>query len=138
MLIGLRRDTGHGHIARAALEAIAYQVADVLEAVGSDTGEPLRELRVDGGAAVNDLLMQFQADVLGVPVVRPAVIETTALGAAFAAGLAVGFWADQDELRERWREDRRWEPEMDELERERGYAQWKKAVTRSFDWVEQD
>jgi glycerol kinase len=86
----------------------------------------------------NELLMQFQADVLGVPVVRPAVTETTALGAAFAAGLAVGFWSDQDELRERWSEDKRWEPEMDECEREREYAQWKKAVTRSFDWVEQN
>ena len=94
MLIGLRRDTGPGHIARAALEAIAFQVADVLEAVHSETGAPLATLRVDGGAAVNDLLMQFQADVLGVPVVRPRVTETTALGAAYLAGLAAGFWAE--------------------------------------------
>jgi len=96
------------------------------------------ELKVDGGMTTNELLMQFQADVLGVPVVRPEVTETTALGAAFAAGLAVGFWSDQDELRERWSEDKRWEPEMDEAERERRYGQWKKAVTRSFDWVERE
>ena len=99
LLIGLRRDTKPGHIARAALESIAFQVADVLEAVHSETNAPLGALRVDGGAAVNDLLMQFQADVLGVPVVRPRVTETTALGAAYLAGLAVGFWAGPDELR---------------------------------------
>jgi glycerol kinase len=99
---------------------------------------PFEELKVDGGKTANELLMQFQADVLGVPVVRPKVTETTALGAAFAAGLAVGFWSDLDDLRARWSEDRRWQPEMDEREREREYAQWKKAVTRSFDWIEQE
>jgi glycerol kinase len=92
-------------------------------------------LRVDGGMTANELLMQFQADVLGVPVIRPRVTETTALGAAFAAGLAVGFWSDQDELRERWSEDRRWRPRMQDERREREYSQWKKAVTRSFDWA---
>jgi glycerol kinase len=135
MLIGLRRDTGHGHIARAALEAIAYQVADVLEAVGSDTGEPLRELRVDGGAAVNDLLMQFQADVLGVPVVRPRVTETTALGAAYLAGLAVGFWPGPETLRAERKGDVRFEPKMSAEERAERRARWQKAVERAKAWT---
>src|ERR1039457_1248017 len=117
MLIGLRRDTKPGHIARAALEAIAFQVADVLEAVHSETGTPLAALRVDGGAAVNDLLMQFQADVLGVPVVRPRVTETTALGAAYLAGLATGFWAGPEELRTKRQGDKRFEPRMDPADR---------------------
>jgi glycerol kinase len=112
MLIGLRRDTKPGHIARAALEAIAFQVADVLEAMHSETGTPLAALRVDGGASVNDLLMQFQADVLGVPVVRPHVTETTALGAAYLAGLARGFWAGPGELRANRQGDKRFEPRM--------------------------
>jgi glycerol kinase len=135
-VFGLTRGTSAGHLARAALEAIAYQSADVLAAMQKDASLTLTELRVDGGATANNLLMQFQADVLGVPVVRPKVSETTALGAAFAAGLAVGFWKDLGELRERWREDRRWEPQLDAAERERRYARWKKAVTRSFDWVD--
>ena len=134
MLIGLRRDTGHGHIARAALEAIAYQVADVLEAVGSDTGEPLRELHVDGGAAVNDLLMQFQADILGVPVVRPRVTETTALGAAYLAGLATGFWPGPDALRAERKGDVRFEPTMSAGERAERRARWQKAVERAKEW----
>jgi glycerol kinase len=134
MLIGLRRDTGHGHIARAALEAIAFQVADVLEAVGSDTGEPLRELRVDGGAAVNDLLMQFQADVLGVPVVRPRVTETTALGAAYLAGLAVGFWPGPDSLRAERKGDVCFEPRMTAGERAERRSRWQKAVERAKEW----
>jgi glycerol kinase len=134
MLIGLRRDTGHGHIARAALEAIAFQVADVLEAVGSDTGEPLRELRVDGGAAVNDLLMQFQADILGVPVVRPRVTETTALGAAYLAGLATGFWPGPDALRAERKGDVRFEPMMTAGERAERRARWQKAVERAKEW----
>src|SRR5579863_6254192 len=117
LLIGLRRDTRPGHIARAALESIAFQVADVLEAVESETGTPLGALRVDGGAAVNDLMMQFQADVLGVPVVRPKVTETTALGAAYLAGLATGFWAGPDELRARRQGDVRFEPRMSDDER---------------------
>jgi glycerol kinase len=134
MLIGLRRDTGHAHIARAALEAIAFQVADVLEAVGSDTGEPLQALRVDGGAAVNDLLMQFQADVLGVPVVRPRVTETTALGAAYLAGLAVGFWPGPDALRAERKGDVRFEPKMSAGERAERRARWQKAVERAKEW----
>src|SRR5580658_6948266 len=134
MLIGLRRDTGHGHIARAALEAIAFQVADVLEAVGSDTGEPLQALRVDGGAAVNDLLMQFQADVLGVPVVRPRVTETTALGAAYLAGLATGFWPGPDALRAERKGDVRFEPKMSAGERAERRARWQKAVERAKEW----
>jgi glycerol kinase len=135
LLIGLRRDTGHGHIARAALEAIAFQVADVLEAVGSDTGSPLRELRVDGGAAVNDLLMQFQADVLGVPVVRPRMTETTALGAAYLAGLAVGFWANPEALRAEREGDVRFEPKMSAADRAERRARWQKAVERAKEWT---
>src|SRR5579863_4064533 len=136
MMIGLRRDTKPGHIARAALESIAFQVADVLEAVHSETSAPLAALRVDGGAAVNDLLMQFQADVLGVPVVRPQVTETTALGAAYLAGLAVGFWSDADELRAGRSGDARFEPKMDAKERAARRAQWERAVERSKRWTE--
>jgi len=135
-IVGLTAYANRGHIARAALEATAWQSREVLDEANAVADVPFRELKVDGGMTANELLMQFQADVLGVPVVRPAVTETTALGAAFAAGLAVGFWSDQDELRERWREDRRWQPQMDRDAREREYGQWKKAVTRSFDWVE--
>ena len=134
MLIGLRRDTGPGQIARAALEAIAFQVADVLEAVHSETGAPLTALRVDGGAAVNDLLMQFQADVLGVPVVRPRVTETTALGAAYLAGLATGFWASPDALRAERKGDVRFEPKMDASERAERRGRWQKAVERAKAW----
>ena len=134
LLIGLRRDTRPGHIARAALESIAFQVADVLEAVEADTGKPLEALRVDGGAAVNDLLMQFQADVLGVPVVRPQVTETTALGAAYLAGLAVGFWNSPDELRSGRTGDVRFEPRMDADDRALRRQRWKRAVERSKKW----
>jgi glycerol kinase len=138
VIVGLTAYANQGHIARAALEATAWQSREVVDEANTVADVPLSELKVDGGMTANELLMQFQADVLGVPVVRPAVTETTALGAAFAAGLAVGFWSDQDELRERWSEGRRWEPQMDEERREREYRQWKKAVTRSFDWVEQE
>jgi glycerol kinase len=138
VIVGLTAYANQGHIARAALEATAWQTREVVDEANTVADVPFSELKVDGGMTANELLMQFQADVLGVPVVRPAVTETTALGAAFAAGLAAGFWSDQDELRERWSEDRRWEPKMDEDERQREYAQWKKAVTRSFDWVDQD
>jgi glycerol kinase len=134
MLIGLRRDTKPGHIARAALEAIAFQVADVLEAMHSETGTPLAALRVDGGASVNDLLMQFQADVLGVPVVRPHVTETTALGAAYLAGLARGFWAGPGELRANRQGDKRFEPRMGAPERAERRARWQKAVERAKAW----
>jgi glycerol kinase len=137
-LVGLTRFVNKGHIARAALESIAFQTREVLDAVNADSGVPLTELKVDGGATVNNLLMQFQADVLGVPVVRPVVAETTALGAAYAAGLAVGFWGGLDELRANWQEDRRWEPAMDPAERDRLLRNWKKAVTKTFDWVDED
>jgi glycerol kinase len=133
-LIGLGRGTKPGHIARAALEAIAFQVADVLDAVHSETGTPLAALRVDGGAAVNDLLMQFQADVLGVPVVRPRVTETTALGAAYLAGLATGFWAGPGELKAKREGDKRFEPRMEEQERKERRARWVKAVERAKSW----
>lgn len=136
LLIGLRRDTKPGHIARAALESIAFQVADVLEAVHSETNAPLGALRVDGGAAVNDLLMQFQADVLGVPVVRPRVTETTALGAAYLAGLATCFWPNPDELRSQRDNDVRFEPKMDEAERSQRRVRWQRAVERSRNWTE--
>jgi glycerol kinase len=135
MMIGLRRDTRPGHIARAALEAIAFQVADVLEAVHSETGTPLNALRVDGGAAVNDLLMQFQADVLGVPVVRPWVTETTALGAAYLAGLATGFWATPDELCARRQGDTQFAPRMDAGRRAELRGRWGKAVERARNWA---
>jgi glycerol kinase len=135
MLIGLRRGTSPGHIARAALESIAFQVADVLEAVESET-VPLAALRVDGGASVNNLLMQFQADVLGVPVVRPQVTETTALGAAYLAGLATGFWDGPDELRIKRQGDVRFEPRMNAAERAERRGQWSRAVERAKNWTE--
>src|SRR5579863_8774756 len=136
LLIGLRRDTRPGHIARAALESIAFQVADVLEAVHSETNAPLNALRVDGGASVNHLLMQFQADVLGVPVVRPRVTETTALGAAYLAGLATGFWASPEELLRKRQGDARFDPKMDAAERTKRRAYWQRAVQRSRNWTE--
>ena len=136
LLIGLRRETKPGHIARAALESIAFQVADVLEAVNSETGTPFGALRVDGGAAVNDLMMQFQADVLGVPVVRPQVTETTALGAAYLAGLATGFWASPSDLRASRDGDVRFEPRMSGEERTERRARWRRAVERSKNWTE--
>jgi glycerol kinase len=136
VIAGLTRFVHRGHFARAALEATAYQTREVLDAMHQDSGVELRALKVDGGMVYNDLLMQFQADVLGVPVVRPKVSETTALGAAYAAGLAVGFWRSTDEMRANWGQDRVWEPSADDTARTRLYAQWKKAVTRTFDWVE--
>jgi len=135
-LVGLTRYINKGHIARAALEAVAFQTREVLDALNADSGVALTELKVDGGMIANNTLMQFQADILGVPVVRPVVAETTALGAAYAAGLAVGFWKDQDQLRSRWQEAKRWTPNMTEEERERQLKLWKKAVTRTLDWVE--
>jgi glycerol kinase len=136
LLIGLRRDTRPGHIARAALESIAFQVADVLGAVESETSAQLSDLRVDGGAAVNDLLMQFQADVLGVPVVRPRMTETTALGAAYLAGLAVDFWRGPEELRAQRAGDVRFAPKMERAEAASRRARWKRAVERSRGWTE--
>ncbi len=133
---GLTRFVNNGHIARAALEATAFQSREVADAMEADSGVHLESLKVDGGMVVNELLMQFQADILGVPVIRPKVAETTALGAAYAAGLATEFWNTEDELRENWIEDKRWEPKMAESDRENLYRYWKKAVTRTFDWLE--
>lgn len=135
VIVGLTRYVTKAHLARAALEAIAFQSREVLDALSADTGVPLTELKVDGGATADGLLMQIQADILGVPVVRPEVTETTALGAAYTAGLAVGFWTGQDQLRANWHEDRRWEPHMDASQRERLLRGWKKAVARTFDWA---
>ncbi|HYZ12048.1 MAG TPA: glycerol kinase GlpK [Actinomycetota bacterium] len=135
-IVGLTRYVKKGHIARAALEATAWQTREVVDAMEADSGVKLKELKVDGGMVYNDLLMQFQADSLQVPVIRPKVAETTALGAAYAAGLAVGFWDSYDDLRKNWGKDKEWTPQMEASEIEREYAQWKKAVTRTFDWVE--
>ena len=135
-IVGLTRFVTRAHLARAALESTAYQSLEVLNAAAADLGARPSELRVDGGMTANELLMQFQADVLGIPVVRPVVAETTALGAAYAAGLAVGFWSSTDELRKNWREDKRWEPQTTPEEREAMLAIWKKAVTRTLDWVD--
>jgi glycerol kinase len=137
-LVGLTRYVNKNHIARAALESTAYQTAEVIDAVNADSGVPLTELKVDGGMTANDTLMQFQADMLGVPVVRPVVAETTALGAAYAAGLAVGFWSDLADCAKNWQEDKRWEPQMDSEKRDKLYRSWKKAVTKTFDWVDED
>jgi glycerol kinase len=136
-IVGLSRFHTKAHLARATLEAICFQTRDVLDAMVKDSGVRLATLKVDGGATVNDLLMQLQADILGVRVVRPVVAETTALGAAYAAGLAVGFWKDTDSLRSQWKVDREWEPRWTEDQRETAYRGWKKAVERSLDWVEQ-
>ncbi|MEQ3554115.1 glycerol kinase GlpK [Pseudonocardia nematodicida] len=135
-IVGLSRFNTNAHLARATLEAICYQSRDVSEAMTKDSGVTLDVLKVDGGVTANELCMQIQADVLGVPVSRPVVAETTALGAAYAAGLAVGFWKSTDELRENWNEDRRWTPQWDPEHRDAGYAQWKKAVQRTLDWVD--
>jgi glycerol kinase len=136
VIAGLTRYVTKGHLARAALEATAWQTKEVVDAMNADAGVELTALKVDGGMVGNELLMQFQADVLGVPVVRPTVRETTSLGAAYAAGLAVGFWSALDELRDNWGEDRRWLPEMDSATRDDAYRLWKKAVTRTFDWID--
>jgi glycerol kinase len=135
VIAGLTRYVNHGHIARAVLEATAWQSKEVVDAMNADSGVALTSLKVDGGMVVNELLMQFQADILGVPVIRPTVSETTALGAAYAAGLAVGFWGEVEDLRANWGMDKQWEPNMDQAQRDRDYAMWKKAVTRTFDWV---
>jgi len=135
-IVGLTRFNDKGHLARATLEAISYQTRDVLDAMSKDSGVHLAVLKVDGGATVNDTLMQLQADILGVPVVRPVVAETTALGAAYAAGLAVGFWHDVEETRLNWQADKQWEPRWSEDQREAGYIGWQKAIERTLNWVE--
>jgi glycerol kinase len=137
-LVGLTRYVNRNHIARAALEATAFQTREVLDAMNADSGVDLTELRVDGGMVANELLMQFQADQLGVDVVRPKVAETTALGAAYAAGIAVGFWQGEQDVIDNWAEDKRWSPSMESDERERLYRNWKKAVTKTFEWVDED
>ncbi|HSR53626.1 MAG TPA: glycerol kinase GlpK [Acidobacteriota bacterium] len=136
-VVGLSRFNTKGHLARATLEAICYQTRDVVEAMEKDSGVALEVLKVDGGATVNGTLMQLQADILGVLVERPKVLETTALGAAYAAGLAVGYWKSTDDLEANWRSDRQWEPRWSEDQRQSGYAGWKKAVERTLDWVEE-
>jgi len=135
LIVGITRGTTAGHVARAALESIAYQVGDLLEAVQRDSGIPVGELRVDGGAARNDLLLQFQADLLRVPVVRPAVTETTALGAAYLAGLGVGFWRSVGEIAGQWRVERRFEPRMPAPEADRLRERWRAALDRAKGWI---
>jgi len=136
VIVGLTGYINRGHIARATLESTAYQTREVFDAMENDSGVKLKTLKVDGGMVRNELLMQFQADILNVPVVRPCITETTALGAAYAAGLAVGVWKNLDELHELWSMDRSWSPTMMDNERQRLFSGWKKAVTRSFDWIE--
>jgi glycerol kinase len=136
VIAGLTRYVNKGHIARAVLEATAWQTKEVVDAMNADSGVELTSLKVDGGMVYNETLMQFQADVLDVPVIRPTVAETTSLGAAYAAGLAVGFWKEVEDLRANWGKDKEWRPRMDAAERDKDYALWKKAVTRTFDWVE--
>jgi glycerol kinase len=136
VIAGLTRFNNKGHIARAALEATAWQSREVVDAMNADSGVELTSLKVDGGMVQNELLMQFQADVLDVPVIRPTVAETTSLGAAYAAGLAVGFWSEIEDLRANWGKDKEWQPQMDPQEREKEYSYWKKAVTRTFDWLD--
>ncbi len=136
VIVGLTRYVNKGHLARAVLEATAYQTREVLDAMNADSGVDLTALKVDGGMVFNENLMQFQSDILGVPVIRPKVAETTSLGAAYAAGLAVGFWNSFDELRANWGKDKEWDPQMDADTRAKLYKGWKKAVTRTFDWVE--
>jgi glycerol kinase len=137
-ILGLTRGSSRAHIARAALESIAYQSADVLDAMQKDSGRTLTELRVDGGATANDLLMQFQADLLGVPVVRPKILETTALGAAYLAGLTVSLWASRDEIAAQWQVGRRYEPAMARDEAADRLTRWREAVSRSRDWARPD
>ncbi|MDI9914774.1 glycerol kinase GlpK [Rhodococcus sp. IEGM 1379] len=134
VIVGLTRFVNKGHLARAALEATAYQTREVIDAMRNDSGVTLSALKVDGGMVVNETLMQFQSDILGVPVIRPVVNETTALGAAYAAGLAVGYWADTDDIRNNWAVGKTWEPSMAESERAHLYAEWNKAVERTYNW----
>jgi glycerol kinase len=136
VVVGLTRYINKGHFARAALEATAYQTRDIVDAMCRETGLKLDALKVDGGMVVNETLMQFQSDILGIPIIRPAVTETTALGVAYATGLAVGFWKDLDEIRELWQKDKEWHPKMAAAARERLYAGWEKAVTRTFGWID--
>jgi glycerol kinase len=136
VIAGLTRYVNKGHIARAVLEANAYQTLDIMEAMNKDSGVELSSLKVDGGMVANELLMQFQADLLGVPVIRPSITETTALGAAYAAGLAIGVWPSLEALKQFWSKDKVWQPAMDDNVRQAGIRGWKKAIQRTFDWVD--
>jgi glycerol kinase len=136
VMVGMTRYINKGHLARAALESTAYQTCEVIHAMLQDSGMQLTALKVDGGMVANETLMQFQADMLGVPVIRPTISETTSLGAAYAAGLAVGLWKELDELKILWKKDREWKPQMPDSQRDRLYHGWLKAVNRSFNWVE--
>ena len=138
VIVGLTCFNNRNHIARAAEEATAFQVKELIDAMNADAGRPLSELRVDGGMVRDNLLMQFQSDILGVDVVAPKVAETTALGAAYAAGIAVGFWDGEQDVVANWKVGRTWEPNMNPAEVARTFRLWKKAVTRSFDWVDED
>ncbi|MGO1263437.1 MAG: FGGY family carbohydrate kinase, partial [Brevibacterium aurantiacum] len=138
VIVGLTRYVNKNHIARAALESVAFQSREVLDAMDLDSGVALTELKVDGGMVANETLMQFQADLLGVPVIRPEVVETTALGAAYAAGIAVKFWNGEDDVKANWREGKRWEPSMDKDKVDRVYRLWNKAVDKSKTWVDED
>ncbi|CAB4925396.1 unannotated protein [freshwater metagenome] len=135
-IVGLTRAATKAHLARAALEAICYQTRDVMDAMVADSGVPMSEMRVDGGITANSLCMQMQADIMGVEISKPLIAETTALGAAYAAGLAIGFWSSQDEVRRQWRQSRRWSPHSSLEQRESGYRQWKKAVDRTLNWID--
>jgi glycerol kinase len=137
LIIGITRGTTREHIARAALESIAYQTRDVIDAMAKDSGQEIRSLRVDGGATANEFLMQFQSDILGIPVEKPVVTEMAALGAAYLAGLGVGFWKDRDELRKHWKIKKVYEPNMDGSRKEELYSGWKKAVKRSLGWAKE-
>ncbi|HVQ62770.1 MAG TPA: FGGY-family carbohydrate kinase, partial [Burkholderiales bacterium] len=137
-IVGLTRGSNAGHIARAAVESTAFQSAELLRAMQQDAGEALKELRVDGGAAADDMLMQFQADLLGVPVVRPKVLETTALGAAYLAGLASGVWRSREEIAKQWKIERRFEPEMKRDEAEQRIGEWKRALERAKGWAQSE
>jgi glycerol kinase len=136
VIVGLTRYIHKGHLARAVLEATSHQTRDIVEAMNKDSGVKLSKLKVDGGMVYNHLLMQHQADILDVPLIRPKVHETTALGAAYAAGLAVGFWAGFEELRKNWTVDKLWTPSMTQIEREKRYAGWQKAVEKTFNWID--
>jgi glycerol kinase len=135
LIIGITRGTTQEHIARAALESIAYQTRDVIDAMTQDFGQEIKSLRVDGGATANEFLMQFQSDILGIPVEKPVVTEMAALGAAYLAGLGVGFWKNRDELKKHWKIERIYEPGMDDDRKEELYSNWKRAVKRSLEWA---
>ena len=136
VIVGLTRAATKAHLARAALEAICYQTRDVMDAMVADSGVPMQEMRVDGGITANSFCMQLQADVMGIDITRPLIGETTALGAAYAAGLAVGFWSSTDEVRKQWQQSRRWNSTSTPEQRAVGYAGWKKAVERTLNWVD--